>query len=149
MTKGRTQVDQWANSLKDGAVVFLVCAMVLAVVGATLPSQVLVSARPGHHEDSGAVNLLMQAISVEDDAGGMGRGSLPWSEQASHLEAVLILPGANYGQRTGAADVSHLVCRAEVVDYSDDSNVCATSSGVSTSLGRLFTLVGAKPSGTS
>ena len=149
MTKGRIQADQWTDSLKGGAVVFLVCAMVLAVVGATLPSQVLVSATHGSHDNAGVVNLLMQAIGSDHDAGGMGRGSLPWSEQTSHLEAVLILPGANYGQRTGATDMSQSVCRAEVIDYSDDTNVCATSSSVSTSLGRLFTLVGAKPSGTS
>jgi hypothetical protein len=93
-------------------------------------------------------SMLLQAAGPHSAAGGMGDGSQPWHDCA-RFEAVVIAVGVNSGCRSGLSDDSLPVGYSVATTVRTHRSLCATSCGVSSSLGRQFTLVGAKPSGTS
>ncbi len=79
-----------------------------------------------------------------DDTGGR-----PWTEQAAIFQAVTLLPTLHDQQRLRSCLAASHDFRATLAHEMSDGHVPSTSAEVSSTLGRQFTLVGARPSGTS
>jgi hypothetical protein len=94
-------------------------------------------------------NQLVPGPDPEADPDGMADFGRPWTEPAACLQAPMLLVSNHYQLKT-----QPLALQSRVVSFHPDlsaTNSClpATSCRVSWSLGRQFTLIGAKPSGTS
>lgn len=129
-------------------VVLVILALVLSGVGSA--ERLLCVAEPDDTEVTSTeqVNLVPGADS-EEEAGDMATGGQPWTEQVATLKGSLqLLPSSNQFRlaRQKAAGFSSLPNQAEAGSLLMPTR---TRSEVCWSLGRQFTLVGAKPSGTS
>ena len=85
---------------------------------------------------------------AEEPSEGMAPGSQPWTEQAACLQSPVTLTSGNSDGRSLIDETS---CPGDRVlsRRVDSDHTATTSSQVNSHLGKQFTLVGAKPSGTS
>jgi hypothetical protein len=92
---------------------------------------------------------ILPAAGSEEPARGMAHSSKPCTEQAACFQSVVVLPWS--GDEHRAPD-RQMCAQHHVVDgsVSSDTEFSPRTSGeVNSALGRQFTLVGARPSGTS
>ncbi len=93
--------------------------------------------------------LIATPDSEEPNQGMDGTGGRPWTEQAAIFQAVTLLPSLHDQQRLRSGLATSHGFRAVLVQELWNGHVPSTSAEVSSTLGRQFTLVGARPSGTS
>lgn len=134
--------------VRPSVVALLLCALLIAGFSSTIPLKPALANGAESPEPLGAVNLLVQALGSGSDAGGMAEGGGPWRDCA-RFEAVVAIINANGGNRDCQFETVLPECNATGAVPICQSKLCSTPSVVSPSLGRQFTLVGAKPSGTS
>ena len=142
----RRAADQ-AQSHKSAAALLL-CALVLLVAGPGVTELARDLSASHAPSDPGFNCLLQQGFDASSEAGGMAGGDLPWTDRAASLEALVFTQSVNNGYRSGVYHPSIPFHRSVTPASTSRTPIRATFAGVSVSLGRLFTLVGAKPSGT-
>ena len=126
----------------------LLCALVLLLAGPGISELTRDLTPSGTPSDQDFNCLIQQGFDASSEAGGMAGGGQPWTDRAATLEAVISTQSVNNGHRSGLYDPSIPLHRSVAASASSPTLIRATRSDVSASLGRLFTLVGAKPSGT-
>lgn len=92
---------------------------------------------------------LVAGVDAEEDAGGMATDGRPWTEQVATLKSSLQVPGGNDQYRSMNARTACLPDLYRHTAYDSSQRLAATTGRVCWLLSRQFTLLGAKPSGTS
>jgi len=101
-----------------------------------------VPAQPENHQ-------LVSAPNPEAAPDGMADVGRPWTEPAACIQTPMLLVSNHYQLKTQPLTLQRSVGSFQPTVRATNSCLPATSCRVSWSLGRQFTLVGAKPSGTS
>ncbi len=94
-------------------------------------------------------NQLVPGPNPEAAPDGMADFGRPWTEPAACIQAPMLLVSNHYQLKSQPLTRQRTVVSFQPAVCSTNSCLPATSCRVSWSLGRQFTLVGAKPSGTS
>ncbi len=92
---------------------------------------------------------LVPGANPEEATDGVATSGRPWTEQAACLQSPLLLPAGNDQARFYLLRAARRADLPDFCCYRSPDGLLQTPCQVWWSLGRQFTLVGAKPSGTS
>ncbi len=143
------------QTLLDSARGSLIGALVLVVLLGSLHTVATTAVNPNKADFNAAIpsgdNYFCNCPVPMTTSGheGMTSDGRPLDGSSTHWILPLIVKTDNSGRRLSLDCLARLDQRADISHNRDRASLCTSTFRVSSALGRQFTLVGAKPSGTS